>query len=330
MFFAFQHLLPVPGQFGPDNNTAMNQALCCVYTCTLPTKLHFRFSAGWEHAICIYNGTQKIAESGNYGRSARDEGVEIPAGTTITISSWHKRTSPNAHQPWWQTGRMGAAGSEIYWSDQGLDPRNAVCVLAPYDPKVKMVNDARVALNMDTTKTNVAVVGSTGAGKSSLINRLRGIHNNANGAARVGEVETTASSIPYTSVSHPNIVLWDVPGGGTQRHPAATYFDDKKLYAFNRLIVVFSTRFREIDWNIIIIARQWNIPVFVVRTKSDADLESKMFNNGMTMEAAIQELRTESNAIVREHVYIVSARAMMAPGNYRQIDETDLRNAVFN
>lgn len=40
----------------------------------------------------------------------------------------------------------------------------------------------------------------------------------------------------------------------------------------------------------------------------------------MTMEAAIQELRTESNPIVREHAYIVSARAMMAPGTYRQID----------
>jgi interferon gamma inducible protein 47 len=147
---------------------------------------------------------------------------------------------------------------------------NSFLTLFWMQPKVKMVNDARGALNMDTSKTNVAVVGSTGAGMSSLINGLRGILNNANGAARVGEVETTASSTPYTSVSHPNIVLWDVPGGGTQRHPAATYFDNKKLYTFNRLIVVFSTRFREVDWNIINIARQWNIPVFVVRTKSDA------------------------------------------------------------
>lgn len=59
---------------------------------------------------------------------------------------------------------------------------------------------------------DIAVVGSSGVGKSTFINCLRGLDAQDNGAANVGVVETTNQPTPYEHPDFSNLKIWDLPG----------------------------------------------------------------------------------------------------------------------
>lgn len=77
--------------------------------------------------------------------------------------------------------------------------------------------------NLDTNKYNWCIIGNSGAGKSTLVNTLRGLKPKDEGAAAVGIVETTHERKAYPMPNYPYATIWDLPGGGTEAHPAATY-----------------------------------------------------------------------------------------------------------
>jgi predicted GTPase len=58
------------------------------------------------------------------------------------------------------------------------------------------------------------------------------------GAAKVGVSETTQEVHKYDYLC---ATLYDMPGAGTSSHPAATYYKDKHLAAFNAIILVSDT-----------------------------------------------------------------------------------------
>ncbi|KAI9361037.1 interferon-inducible GTPase-domain-containing protein [Pilaira anomala] len=89
---------------------------------------------------------------------------------------------------------------------------------------------------------NVAVVGVSGSGKSSIVNAILGYKDTESRAAKVGEVETTARPASYQHPDLANMVIWDMPGVGTQNHPIDTYFEKNYLYAFDLLVVVLGNR----------------------------------------------------------------------------------------
>ncbi|KAI9249512.1 interferon-inducible GTPase-domain-containing protein [Phascolomyces articulosus] len=89
---------------------------------------------------------------------------------------------------------------------------------------------------------NVAVVGKSGTGKSSLINGIMGCHDADPRAAGTGETESTQKPQGFQHPDLHRMILWDMPGAGTDNHPAGTYFDDKFLYAFDTLIIVIADR----------------------------------------------------------------------------------------
>ncbi|KAG2032638.1 interferon-inducible GTPase-domain-containing protein, partial [Suillus americanus] len=67
---------------------------------------------------------------------------------------------------------------------------------------------------------HIAVVGSSGGGKSSFINAVRGLSNNDPIAAPTGIVETTDAVTRYTDPRPDSQIFWyDVPGAGTQNVP---------------------------------------------------------------------------------------------------------------
>jgi predicted GTPase len=59
---------------------------------------------------------------------------------------------------------------------------------------------------------DIAVVGSSGVGKSTFINCFRGLEAEDEGAARVGVVETTSEPTPYEHPDFSNLKIWDLPG----------------------------------------------------------------------------------------------------------------------
>ncbi|ORZ12003.1 interferon-inducible GTPase-domain-containing protein [Absidia repens] len=89
---------------------------------------------------------------------------------------------------------------------------------------------------------NVAVVGVSGTGKSSVVNGILGYRDTDKDAAATGESETTKKPRAYRHPDLRSMVLWDMPGANTMNHPASTYFEDKFLCAFDSLIIVTAER----------------------------------------------------------------------------------------
>ncbi|CAF1666110.1 unnamed protein product, partial [Didymodactylos carnosus] len=77
----------------------------------------------------------------------------------------------------------------------------------------------------------------------------------------------------------PYIALWDLPGGGTSRHPSSTYYNDKVLYAFDCILLLTTARFTELDFNIVQEACEYGTPIILVLTKVDQEVIKEFEDN---------------------------------------------------
>ncbi|CAF3306487.1 unnamed protein product [Rotaria socialis] len=151
-----------------------------------------------------------------------------------------------------------------------------------------MIKNAQEKLGMDIENHyNLAVCGNSGTGKSTFINCIRSVidveYSDAfvyidSGPAPSGINETTMMPTHYCWPNNefPYLSIWDMPGGGTQKHPGETYFDDKTLYAFDCLLLLKSGRFTQLDTDIYRKAVEYKIPIAIVLTKADNDIKSRV------------------------------------------------------
>lgn len=167
----------------------------------------------------------------------------------------------------------------------------------------QMIREAQAALGIDPVNHyNFAICGPAGVGKSSLINALRGLRPGDAGAAAVGVVETTHEIKRYDHPVFPYLKLWDIPGAGTQKHPVDTYFDDKKLYAFDAVLVVNAGRLLEVAPQIAEGGKRFGKPVAFVWSKADVDVDSLCFDRGLAPDAAVAQLRRDVERSFQENV----------------------------
>jgi GTP-binding protein EngB required for normal cell division len=171
-----------------------------------------------------------------------------------------------------------------------------------------------------------AVTGVSGAGKSSLINSFRGIRNRDQGAAPTGVVETTIYITRFPDPSPQNPFVWyDVPGSGTLSTPDWQYFNTQGLYVFDCIIILFDTRFTMTDLAMLVNCRRFNIPTYIVRSKSDSHIRNIMKDSGYNSEDD-DENRSDRNALyssAREE-YIAETRATVK-GNLQDAGLPDQR-----
>ncbi|KAK0493920.1 interferon-inducible GTPase-domain-containing protein [Armillaria luteobubalina] len=124
-------------------------------------------------------------------------------------------------------------------------------------------------------KFHLAITGISGTGKSSLINAFRGIWDDDEDAAMTDIVESTSVVTPYPDPNPDNPFIWfDVPGSGTLACSDWTYFNDQGLYIFDAIIILFNDRFTATDIAILKNAERYNIPTYIVRSKSDVHVEN--------------------------------------------------------
>lgn len=118
-------------------------------------------------------------------------------------------------------------------------------------------------------------LGLSGTGKSSLINAFRGLRNSDAGAAATGVIETTATITRYPD-PHPgqSVVWYDVPGAGTLNIPDWQYFNAQGLYVFDCIIVLFDSRFTATDVAILKHCARFQIPSYIVRSKSNQHIRN--------------------------------------------------------
>lgn len=209
-----------------------------------------------------------------------------------------------------------------------------------------------------------AVVGSSGVGKSSFINAVRGLSNNHPIAANTGIVDCTLQVTRYPDPRPNSRIIWyDVPGAGTPDVPDWHYFNALGLYIFDCIIVLIDNRVLESDLAIIRACQQFiNIKVFIVRSKSDQHINNMAcdrmppgfdpYNLDIDDETRCQflqikseermrfidetcqnvQMNLESKNLFPQKVYIVCKDAILAIWNNshspRVIDEAELLNDV--
>lgn len=142
---------------------------------------------------------------------------------------------------------------------------------------------AKRNLEFDPTKLHFAICGASGSGKSSLINALRGMGSKDPGAAKTGAVETTSRITRYpdprqTEYPYSRFVWYDVPGAGTLNISDWQYFNQQGLFIFEFIVLVYDQRFTKIDVGIIENCKRFNIPTFIVRSKSDQNIRNEQTN----------------------------------------------------
>ncbi|KAI8972321.1 interferon-inducible GTPase-domain-containing protein [Pilobolus umbonatus] len=138
------------------------------------------------------------------------------------------------------------------------------------------VDRANHILDLDFNCHNIAIVGSPGTGKSSLVNGLLGYKNGDVNAAPTGEVQSTMAPKKYIYPNMESIMVWDFPGMGTPSHPSKGFFDRYCLGAFDVIIIVFSDRLMASDIHTARMAMKYDKPVLFVRNQSDRAIKEKI------------------------------------------------------
>ena len=110
-------------------------------------------------------------------------------------------------------------------------------------PTEEEFRSAKNRIQYDPEKLHFAVCGSSGSGKSSLVNAFRGLKNCDPGAAPTGVIETTTSVTrypdPHDELPRSRLTWFDVPGAGTLNVPGWQYFNEQGLFIFDIIILVY-------------------------------------------------------------------------------------------
>ncbi|KAL0482543.1 hypothetical protein AKO1_014435 [Acrasis kona] len=189
----------------------------------------------------------------------------------------------------------------------------------------RQIKILRELYGFDYAKRNIAFAGTSGIGKSTMINSLRGLKEGDEGAAKCDYDECTMEVARYPLCSH--IDLWDLPGAGTVRHPSAGYFDDKHLFIMDAIVIVVRNRLSEIDMEIARRARNERIPYFFVRNlveeakKKDPEMRQKIVKR---FEESFKDLQ------VKPKLYLVNAHAFSDNAfDEKVLAEEVLKNIVY-
>lgn len=167
--------------------------------------------------------------------------------------------------------------------------------------------------DMDSRRFNLALVGPTGIGKSSLVNALIAAYSrrqaSSHSSAGVDSVVRTAqvdASKECTQQSSrydlPSVraSVWDLPGGGTERHPTHTFVVDKHVAAFDMQLIVIEGRFTDFH-SMIFEAARAKFPqqaVAVVSVKGDSLVQQESVNTGADARAAFGRVKASITAEV--------------------------------
>ncbi|KAL4076414.1 P-loop containing nucleoside triphosphate hydrolase protein [Scleroderma citrinum] len=143
-------------------------------------------------------------------------------------------------------------------------------------PTLEQLEETKRRIQYTEGMFHCAIAGIAGSGKSSLINALRG-----EGAAAAGVGETTLQVDRYPDLDPQHPFIWyDIPGAGTQKITDWQYFNDQGLYVFDCILILFDNRFTVTDIAILINARRFDIPTYIVRSKADQHIRNVMKDMG--------------------------------------------------
>ncbi|KAL6298578.1 interferon-inducible GTPase-domain-containing protein [Sparassis latifolia] len=152
-------------------------------------------------------------------------------------------------------------------------------------PTREEIEAAKKIVQYEADLFHIAIAGVAGSGKSSLINAFRGISNACKKGMRRSKVEVAPTGIVETTSvigryvdPDPNkpFVWYDIPGAGTLKIPGWQYFNAQGLYVYDCIIVLFDNRFTETDIALLQNCARFQIPSFIVSSKSENKISAIM------------------------------------------------------
>lgn len=169
---------------------------------------------------------------------------------------------------------------------------------------------------LSTRVLNWGVTGRVGAGKSTLINSMRGLKAKDPDAAPVGVGHTTRRPSPYSFVGDVALLtrnmarLWDLPGADTKDWPSASYVRDAGLRHFDGVICVTAGAFSDSEAQLVGELREFKVPYYVVRNKVDQDAVNNEQDNGASVKETVAEIRCEllENGCDPSRTFLISAK----------------------
>ncbi|KIK34482.1 hypothetical protein CY34DRAFT_97921, partial [Suillus luteus UH-Slu-Lm8-n1] len=177
-------------------------------------------------------------------------------------------------------------------------------------PSDEEIQSAKLRVQYKEGLFHFAMTGVSGAGKSSLINAFRGLRNRDQGAAPTGVVETTADITRFPDPNPHNPFVWyDVPGSGTSNTPDWQYFTAHGLYVFDCIIILFDSRFTMTDLAMLVNCQRFNIPTYIVRSKSDSHIRNIIKELGYDSDEDEDHCRRNALYSSAREQYIAETRA---------------------
>ncbi|XP_060113699.1 interferon-inducible GTPase 5-like [Heteronotia binoei] len=149
-------------------------------------------------------------------------------------------------------------------------------------------NDLNLVKN---TTLDIAITGMSGAGKSSLVNALRGMPDYGEGAAETGETQTTMERKKYPHPTFPKVTLWDLPGIGTPDFEPSKYLKKVNFKEYDFFIIVASNRFTTNDALLAHEIQKMKKKFYYVRTKADVSIESERRKPDFVEERCLEKIR---------------------------------------
>ena len=139
---------------------------------------------------------------------------------------------------------------------------------------------------------DVAVIGNSGVGKSSFINAIRGLTEDDDKPAPVGDKKSEDDIPRHSHPRNPLLKFWDLPGIGTDLFPRETYLSNINVDRFDFFLLITAGRFTENDTWLGKELHKRNKKYFFVRTKVGLDISDS--KKTQDEDAVVRDIRDDT------------------------------------
>uniref|UniRef100_A0A8C3IA73 IRG-type G domain-containing protein n=1 Tax=Chrysemys picta bellii TaxID=8478 RepID=A0A8C3IA73_CHRPI len=190
-------------------------------------------------------------------------------------------------------------GGDLYKEYRNTLPGMSVEQTKQIEAAIKTGNFLEAASVVQTFKNlsgiefNIAITGESGSGKSSLVNAIRGLGNDDEGAAETRVVEMTKEPVPYWHLMCPMMIVWDLPAIGTPDFQPDAYLKQVKFRRYDVFIIIASERSRFCHTKLAREIQKMGKKFFFVRSKVDLDLYNEESKVSINEERTLEKIRND-------------------------------------